>query len=64
MQFFLVLKFEYTVSCLIYTTSFCRDGKIEIPVNAPDTITSWVLSAFAINPELGLSVAPTAKVKS
>lgn len=30
---------------------------------APDTITSWIISAFAIDPVTGLGIAPdTAKV--
>ncbi|EGT41286.1 CBN-TEP-1 protein [Caenorhabditis brenneri] len=34
-------------------------GEVELEVQAPDTITSWVASTFAINEENGLGVAPT-----
>ncbi|PIC54696.1 hypothetical protein B9Z55_003841 [Caenorhabditis nigoni] len=34
-------------------------GEVEMEVQAPDTITSWVASTFAINEENGLGVSPT-----
>lgn len=34
-------------------------GEVEMEIEAPDTITSWVASTFAINEENGLGVAPT-----
>ncbi|KAF8366867.1 tep-1, partial [Pristionchus pacificus] len=34
-------------------------GEIEYEATAPDTITSWVTSAFAINEKSGLGIAPT-----
>nr|AVP12646.1 CD109 antigene-like protein 1 [Littorina littorea] len=36
------------------------DGTATLTTTVPDTITSWVTSAFAINPTTGLGVAPTA----
>ena len=33
------------------------DGQTTMTATIPDTITSWVLSAFAINPDVGLGVA-------
>ena len=39
------------------------DGQSTLTATIPDTITSWVLSAFAINPDVGLGVTPeSAKV--
>ncbi|XP_059162968.1 CD109 antigen-like [Physella acuta] len=35
------------------------NGSASITATVPDTITSWVVSAFAINSKLGLGVAPT-----
>ncbi|XP_059169325.1 CD109 antigen-like [Physella acuta] len=35
------------------------DGSASITTTVPDTITSWVVSAFAINSNSGLGVAPT-----
>ncbi|XP_059143998.1 CD109 antigen-like [Physella acuta] len=35
------------------------DGSASITATVPDTITSWVVSAFAINSNSGLGVAPT-----
>ncbi|KAF1771754.1 hypothetical protein GCK72_003582 [Caenorhabditis remanei] len=34
-------------------------GEVEMEVQAPDTITSWVASTFAINEENGLGISPT-----
>ncbi|CAB3408447.1 unnamed protein product [Caenorhabditis bovis] len=34
-------------------------GEVELNVAAPDTITSWVASTFAINDEMGLGISPT-----
>ncbi|XP_015930765.2 CD109 antigen isoform X2 [Parasteatoda tepidariorum] len=40
-----------------------NDGKLSLVKNIPDTITSWVISAFAMDPVNGLGIAPdTAKV--
>ena len=33
------------------------DGQTMLTATMPDTITSWVLSAFAINADVGLGVA-------
>ncbi|XP_048243514.1 CD109 antigen-like isoform X5 [Haliotis rufescens] len=44
------------------TTS--TDGKAVISTTVPDTITSWVASAFAVNAQSGLGIAPTsAKIR-
>lgn len=41
------------------------DGRAVLQVTAPDTITSWVASAFAMSSEVGLGVAPdTTRVSS
>ncbi|XP_067663894.1 CD109 antigen-like isoform X3 [Haliotis asinina] len=40
------------------------DGKAIITTTVPDTITSWVASAFAVNTQSGLGIAPTsAKIR-
>ncbi|XP_048243527.1 CD109 antigen-like isoform X1 [Haliotis rufescens] len=40
------------------------DGKAVISTIVPDTITSWVASAFAVNAQSGLGIAPTsAKIR-
>ena len=39
-----------------------NDGSYTINVTAPDTITSWIVSAFSISDELGLGIADTYKV--
>ena len=36
------------------------DGRVTMQVTAPDTITSWVASAFAVSSDVGLGVAPDA----
>ncbi|KAK3785481.1 hypothetical protein RRG08_048616 [Elysia crispata] len=46
------------------TTSASANGTASVSTTVPDTITSWVVSAFATNPLSGLGVAPTtAKLK-
>lgn len=41
------------------------DGRVNITTTVPDTITSWVASAFAVNNRTGLGVAPsTAKLEA
>lgn len=40
-----------------------NDGKMTVSKKIPDTITSWIISAFAMDPITGLGIAPeTAKV--
>uniref|UniRef100_A0A7E4ZZW4 TEP1-F n=1 Tax=Panagrellus redivivus TaxID=6233 RepID=A0A7E4ZZW4_PANRE len=49
---------------LLRTSATDHSGEISFEAKAPDTITSWVASAFAINDNSGLGVAPaTAKLK-
>jgi len=36
---------------------YSADGQTTLTATIPDTITSWVLSAFAVNPDVGLGVA-------
>ena len=36
---------------------FSTDGQTVMTAQIPDTITSWVLSAFAVSSETGLGVA-------
>ncbi|XP_067663567.1 CD109 antigen-like [Haliotis asinina] len=40
-------------------TTVGLDGRASIQTTVPDTITSWVASAFAISPRSGLGVSPT-----
>ncbi|XP_071088369.1 CD109 antigen-like isoform X3 [Haliotis cracherodii] len=45
-------------------TTIGTDGKAVISTTVPDTITSWVASAFAVNTQSGLGIAPTsAKIR-
>jgi len=34
------------------------NGNTQMQVTAPDTITSWVATAFAVSPQYGLGLAP------
>ncbi|GMT28413.1 hypothetical protein PFISCL1PPCAC_19710 [Pristionchus fissidentatus] len=43
----------------IWQEMTCESGETEYDTVAPDTITSWVASAFAVNEHSGLGVAPT-----
>jgi CD109 antigen len=48
----------------IFTNLISNAGEVTYEAKAPDTITSWIASAFAINEQSGLGVAPsTAKLK-
>ena len=39
--------------------SFCRpEGYAVIQETVPDTITSWVATAFAVHPNTGLGLSP------
>ena len=42
--------------------SYRADGSTTFNTNAPDTITSWVLSAFSVSDEYGLGIANTSQV--
>ncbi|KAJ8297468.1 hypothetical protein KUTeg_023999 [Tegillarca granosa] len=44
---------------------YSADGRVQISTTVPDTITSWVASAFAVHSQSGLGVAPTtAKIEA
>lgn len=38
---------------------FSADGSVTVTTTMPDTITSWVASAFAVSSTTGIGVAPT-----
>ena len=40
-------------------THYRPDGKTTVKTKAPDTITSWVASAFAMHPSKGLGISNT-----
>ena len=66
------LSFSSTPTSLLISLHFSKkdlpfissaDGTATITATAPDTITQWITSAFAVNPVSGLGVASeTAKV--
>lgn len=42
--------------------AYCRkDGKATLKTEVPDTITSWVISAFAMDGETGLGLVDNTK---
>ena len=41
----------------LYIGFFRADGSAAFTTQAPDTITSWVATAFSVNPTSGLGVA-------
>jgi len=45
------------LSCVYVVRVSSADGQTTLTATIPDTITSWVLSAFAINSDVGLGVA-------
>ena len=54
---FCVAVVHYVSSC-VYVVCLCSaDGQTTMTATIPDTITSWVLSAFAVHSDVGLGVA-------
>ena len=47
------------ISLQFFTLLYSADGRVTINTTIPDTITSWVASAFAVNSQTGLGVSPT-----
>jgi len=53
-----VLSIHVDVDCVVANRA---DGRVTMQVTAPDTITSWVASAFALSSDVGLGVASDTK---
>ena len=43
---------------MLYFISCSAGGKVDVETKAPDTITSWEVSAFAVSQSAGLGVVP------
>lgn len=52
-----VKKKRYMLS--LRCSNYRPDGKTSLSVPVPDTITTWVASAFAVNPASGLGLTPS-----
>ncbi|XP_048243520.1 CD109 antigen-like isoform X3 [Haliotis rufescens] len=58
------IRSDFPETWLWTNSSTGTDGKAVISTIVPDTITSWVASAFAVNAQSGLGIAPTsAKIR-
>ncbi|XP_067661520.1 CD109 antigen-like [Haliotis asinina] len=58
------IRTEFPETWLWQNQTVGDDGKAVISTTVPDTITSWVASAFAVNTQSGLGIAPTsAKIR-
>ncbi|XP_048243517.1 CD109 antigen-like isoform X8 [Haliotis rufescens] len=58
------VRTDFPETWLWMNTTAGTDGKAVISTTVPDTITSWVASAFAVNAQSGLGIAPTsAKIR-
>ncbi|XP_048243512.1 CD109 antigen-like isoform X3 [Haliotis rufescens] len=58
------IRSDFPETWLWTNSSTGTDGKAVISTTVPDTITSWVASAFAVNAQSGLGIAPTsAKIR-
>ncbi|XP_071088381.1 CD109 antigen-like isoform X2 [Haliotis cracherodii] len=58
------IRTDFPETWMWTNTTVCTDGKAVISTTVPDTITSWVASAFAVNTQSGLGIAPTsAKIR-
>lgn len=42
----------------MFLSIFSANGEVVYKADVPDTITSWIASAFAVNENSGLGVAP------
>ncbi|KAI0225726.1 CD109 antigen [Lamellibrachia satsuma] len=54
------LRCEFPETWLWLDTIMGENGETTLEVKAPDTITSWVATAFAMHRESGLGITPTA----
>ena len=52
----------YKICTNVMYTYFRANGQVTINTTVPDTITSWVASAFVVNSKSGLGVSQLAKV--
>ncbi|MEW8547424.1 MAG: alpha-2-macroglobulin family protein [Candidatus Thiodiazotropha sp.] len=57
-----IIRQHHSILSNTYSILFSDNGMVEFPEKAPDTITSWVASAFALNRQTGLGVALPANV--
>ncbi|XP_046542511.1 LOW QUALITY PROTEIN: CD109 antigen-like [Haliotis rubra] len=58
------IRTEFPETWLWQNMTVSADGTAVISTTVPDTITSWVASAFAVNTQSGLGIAPTsAKIR-
>ncbi|XP_046569079.1 CD109 antigen-like [Haliotis rubra] len=53
------VRHEFPETWLWINKTVGADGKATISTTVPDTITSWIASAFAVNSATGLGVAPS-----
>ena len=51
------MKKNKDVLTIFFFICCSSDGRATITTTAPDTITQWIISAFAVNPTSGLAVA-------
>lgn len=59
------IRREFPETWLWSNSTVGPDGRVTVNTTIPDTITSWVASAFAVNSKTGLGVSPTtAKVQA
>ena len=55
---------DWKISDPLKFHTFSANGEVSYEAKVPDTITSWIASAFAVNDATGLGVAPiTSKVE-
>ena len=46
------------ITCFMFRDD-SDDGTVTLQTTVPDTITSWVASAFAMSSDVGMGIAPT-----
>ena len=51
------VRFHFPETWLFQLQSVGRSGKVDVPLKAPDTITSWVGEAFCISKHAGIGLA-------
>ena len=52
-----IVRSHFPETWLFQLQSVGRNGKVDVPLKVPDTITSWVGEAFCVSKQAGIGVA-------
>ena len=54
---YLIVTYAHYIATQMFDISYRSSGKLSLPLNVPDSITSWLTSAFATNEKTGFGLA-------